>query len=791
MQSEWIIGRTPDCDLVVADVSVSSKHCRLSRRGQQWILEDLGSSNGTFVNGVRISGPTTISRDDWVVLGVTGQMVWPEVTDQVAPGPGPGATLIKGPAVPSSQTLSFPTQEIIVGRDPSCDHVFDHPMVSRQHAKLTRTRAGVTVEDLGSSNGTFVNGQRISAPTSLNVGDIISLGSFELKLNLQGLIEQSDLRGKLSIETRSLTVKVPGKTLLEDVSIVIQPGQFVGLMGPSGAGKTTLMSAMNGYVRPSSGDVLFNGESLYGNYGRFAIRMGYVPQDDIIHRDLTVSEALYYTAKLRLPDDYTNADIEACVKKVLEQMGLNGVRDVLIGSAEKKGISGGQRKRVNLAMELLTEPLVLFLDEPTSGLSSEDALMVMKVLRGLADSGKTILLTIHQPSLEVFRLLDNLTVVSKDVGTSDPGRLAYYGPAYPGAVNFFNPDKKWPTGTDPSPDEVLRGLGKKPTHEWITRFRESGLSKKSSANNALSQANQLGSKQEMETKPRSGGTITQWATLTRRCFSIKARDTWNTFILFAQAPVVAILIVMTFGKRASQDAGKDLETWTEVANTLPMSLFIMTLAGLWFGCSNSVREIVGEWTIYRRERMVNLRIPAYVASKFCVLGILSALQCIVLLLIVTYGCGLKGSFGAHYLSLLLVSLVGVGLGLLVSAATSSSEAAVALLPIALLPMVMLGGVMIPIHETQKFIQPIANAMPSRWAFSGSLATENEEQPRAPRPELPPGQPAPKDLAPDIAERFFPEKDERDGTKKAQLVLFSMLAGLYAAVHLVLWKRDLH
>jgi hypothetical protein len=251
------------------------------------------------------------------------------------------------------------------------------------------------------------------------------------------------------------------------------------------------------------------------------------------------------------------------------------------------------------------------------------------------------------------------------------------------------------------------------------------------------------------------------------------------------------LIVLTFGKRASQDASKDLETWTEVANTLPMSLFIMTLAGLWFGCSNSVREIVGEWTIYRRERMVNLRIPAYVASKFCVLGILSALQCIVLLLIVTYGCGLKGSFGAHYLSLLLVSLVGVGLGLLVSAATSSSEAAVALLPIALLPMVMLGGVMIPIHETQKFIQPIANAMPSRWAFAGSLQTENDEQPRAPRPELPPGAPVPKDPAPDIAEKFFPEKDERDGTKKAQLILFSMLAGLYAAVHLVLWKRDLH
>lgn len=787
MRSEWIIGRTSECDIVVSDSSVSSKHCRLFRRGQQWILEDLNSSNGTFVNGVRINGPTPVSTTDWVVLGITGQLPWPDGMNSV----DPAATLVKAPsAVPSSQTLSFPTQEIVVGRDASCDHVFDHPMVSRRHARLTRTRSGITVEDLGSSNGTFVNGQMITQATPINVGDVISLGSFELRLNLQGLIEQSDLRGKLSIEIRSLTVKVPGKTLLEDVSLTIQPGEFVGLMGPSGAGKTTLMSAMNGYVRPSSGEVLFNGESLYGNYSRFAIRMGYVPQDDIIHRDLTVGEALYYTAKLRLPDDYTKQDIDACVQKVVEQMGLTGVRDVLIGSAEKKGISGGQRKRVNLAMELLTEPLVLFLDEPTSGLSSEDALMVMKVLRSLADSGKTILLTIHQPSLEVFRLLDNLTVVSKDVGSSDPGRLTYYGPAYPGAVHFFNPDKQWPAGTDPSPDEVLRGMGKKPTREWLSRFNDSDLRRKAVANHPSAFIKKAGKNEEIETKTRSGGTITQWVTLTRRCFSIKARDTWNTLILLAQAPVVAVLIVMTFGKRAAQDGAKDLSTWIEVANTLPVSLFILVLSGLWFGCSNSVREIVGEWTIYRRERMVNLRIPSYVASKFFVLGLLSALQCLVLLLVVTYGCGLKGPFGLHYLSLLLVSLVGVGLGLLVSAATRTSEAAVALLPIALLPMVMLGGVMIPVHEMQNFIQPIANVMPSKWAYSASLETEGENQPRAPRPDIP-GQPEPTEKAADITEKFFPEKDGRSGTRKALLVLLSMFLVLYVAVHVVLWKRDLH
>jgi ABC-type multidrug transport system ATPase subunit len=161
----------------------------------------------------------------------------------------------------------------------------------------------------------------------------------------------------------------------------------------------------------------------------------------------------------------------------MAELGLQGTEHVLIGSPQKKGISGGQRKRVNLAMELLTDPSVLFLDEPTSGLSSEDALMVMKLLRKLADDGKTILLTIHQPSLEAYRVLDNLILVGKDQGSSDPGRLTYYGLAYPQAVEFFNPDGVPDTkpGVEPSPDEVLRGFSRKETDEWTGLYDASPL----------------------------------------------------------------------------------------------------------------------------------------------------------------------------------------------------------------------------------------------------------------------------------------------------------------------------
>src|SRR5262249_44017216 len=160
--------------------------------------------------------------------------------------------------------------------------------------------------------------------------------------------------------------------------------------------------------------------------------------------------------------------VETRVREVIQQLGLGGIEDVPIGTPAQRGISGGQRKRVNLALELLTSPLVLFLDEPTTGLSSEEALGVLRLLPDLPDSGKTVILTLHQPGLEAFRLLDNLALVARDPNSTQPGRLVYYGPAYPDAITFFNPGgvPNARPGTDPTPEEVLRGLARRPTREW-------------------------------------------------------------------------------------------------------------------------------------------------------------------------------------------------------------------------------------------------------------------------------------------------------------------------------------
>ena len=231
----------------------------------------------------------------------------------------------------------------LIGSHPDCDLVVDDPHVSARHCQLTRTGQGFQVVDLNSTNGTYVNGRRVEGMVVVQVGDEIGLGGSKMQWDQDGRLRVASLRSHLTIEARNLSVDVPGRRLLENVSLTIRPSEFVGLMGPSGAGKTTLMSALNGYSPPAEGLVLLNGQNLYEHYAQFADLLGYVPQDDIMHRELTVGQALYYTARLRLPPETSDEEIHARISAVLSQLGLEGTVNTLIGSPERKGISGGQR----------------------------------------------------------------------------------------------------------------------------------------------------------------------------------------------------------------------------------------------------------------------------------------------------------------------------------------------------------------------------------------------------------------------------------------------------------------
>ncbi len=684
-------------------------------------------------------------------------------------------------------------QMLLIGRDPGCDLVLDDPMVSSRHARVSFEGRQAQVEDLRSTNGTFVHGKRLAGRATLEIGESFGIGSAVLIFEAPGKLTPRSYRGQVKIEARRLSLDIPGGRLVDDVSFTILPSEVVGLMGPSGAGKTTLMTMLNGYQPPSEGQVLFNGLDLYEHFEQFRLGIGYVPQDDIIHGELTPREALRYTARLRLPPDTRDSEIERRVDAILESLGLREVADRMIGHATRKVLSGGQRKRVNVALELVTQPWVLFLDEPTSGLSSEDALSLMRLLRQLADGGTTILLTIHQPSLEVYRLMDQLALLGKEKGSPDPARLVYFGPAFPDALLFFQPEVSPRLGqvskeAPITPEIVFEGLKRRKVAEWVGEYRSSThfgrfVRGRSSA------PGQPAAASGAAVRRRGQGLRQAWQ-LVQRSLLLKIKDRGTAAILLLQAPIIGLLITLVFGEQARQAV--DRANWPEVASALTTSLFLLAITALWFGCSNAAREIVSEIAIFRRERMVNLSIPSYVVSKMLVLGLISAIQCGLLLLIVDWGCGLAGDALGLFLILAGAAWVGSAAGLLVSALARSSEAAVSLIPLVLLPMVIFGGILQPLDEMKAPARALAQVMPSRWAFEGLLTLESESRPRhnevpvSTRKEAPTFPFEPQAIG--IADRHFPEPR---GQWAIRGVLGLLLATFLAAIGAVLRSRDLH
>jgi ABC-type multidrug transport system ATPase subunit/pSer/pThr/pTyr-binding forkhead associated (FHA) protein/ABC-type multidrug transport system permease subunit len=808
-KAAWVIGRGQDCDLVVPEAAVSSRHCRLVHQGDGFTVEDLGSKNGTYVNGVKIAPnePVRVPHGANVTLGSMVPMPWPVASGVSDSGKvarpivsAPGArhiTIGRSPEsdvqidlpivswnhaviieengkyilddrnsrngtsigelsnriqravldpsdevyfgsykISAAQLLSLETKVEIgeaafqkvafrgesmeVGRDPKCDIPLDLPMVSWRHARLTKTADGIVVEDLGSRNGTYVNGVRAVGRVLAKAGQEIGLGSVRFQLLESGELAQRDYNGKVTIEAKDIVVNAPnGKRLLDAVSLTVFPYELVALMGPAGAGKTTLLKALNGYTRPVQGTVLFRGQSLYDYYDLYRHMMGYVPQDDIVHPQLTVRQALYFSARLRT--DLTDGEITTRTEKVLYDLGIPDKIDTVIGSPEKKTLSGGQRKRVNIALELITDTPVLFLDEPTSGLSSYDAESVVDLLKNLSKTGKTILTTIHQPSLKVYKQFDDLLMVSRDKGEK-PGAVVFFGPAYPDSIQFFNPPI---TGApikpvDLNPEMLFTGMNLIPegnrTDTWRERYLSSRYRQEFVANRSGKQpaaADKTG-----EEKPRREFGLGQWLALVKRNIIVRLQDRAQTAILLLQAPLFAVLVALVnYPLRADH--------FDELSQKLPIIHFLMVVAAIWFGCNNAARDIVGEWTIYKRERMVTLKLFPYVFSKLAVLLALCIFQCGSMLAIVYLVCGLHSNFGWDFLVLLLSAMIGAGLGLAISALSKTNESAIALLPVVLLPIIALGGGMRPIYLMPKAGQVISTIIPSRWSFEANMLHEAE------------------------------------------------------------------
>jgi ABC transport system ATP-binding/permease protein len=707
--------------------------------------------------------------------GTAAQPVNPGASDGVAPKPKHktviGQVLVGGGAgAPGTKSI---------GRTPENDIQIPHPQVSSRHAVLHAVGGQLFLEDRGSANGTYVRGQRIPPGQRVPVsnGEKVFIGPMPLLLQIAGqevsvVVEdaaQWEGRPLYEIEAWDLVLQVPDrdnpgelKTLLDHASFKALPGDFIALMGPSGAGKTTLLLTLNGYLPPTAGQVRINGEDLYAIYDALRGSIGYVPQDDIVHPELTVWEAVRYSAKFRLPPDYSEEEIERRVQTTLAQLGLESVAHLQIGRPEKKILSGGQRKRVNIAMELVTDPVIMFLDEPTSGLAADDTASLVSLLHDLAkQTGKTIIATIHQPAKDEFEKF-NLALI---LGVG--GVTMFFGPpadAYRFFGSWLDRQKK-PNRVD-NPRDMFDMLNQRERPIWdAMRTQNSAAPRFAARHQAAREWNaeymnpqnpvfqkMYGGRRAVGTGSAQHGvpggrasTSGQFGLLFGRYFTTKMRDVGGTSIMLLQAPIIGVLLALVFGgqkdaipywclgalqelARKSGGIGQGID---EVLKSMPPtpdnagSIFFLVVAAVWFGTSNAAREIVSERAIYKRERMVNLKLGNYVFSKFLLLSFICVIQCSILLAIVFFALGYNGgmeAFGIQLLTLVAVAMNSVAVGLLLSAVVTSAEAAMALTPIALIPQVVLGGLMVPMTTNPMLEYPMY-AMPARWGFQGVVAQE--------------------------------------------------------------------
>ncbi len=709
------IGRGVNCDIVTADPRASRTHAEIVRRPDgRFTLTDPGSTNGTFVNGQRV-GQVELHDGDLIQIGDFALIAELSGTTTVRQEQHTG-TLVGvslGTATPGTvpDVIDLRTKPVVtIGRDPGNDLTLDHPQISRFHARLQLLPDGsLQVTDLNSTNGSFIDGQQLKGTAAAPSGVTLSFGPYRLTYQYGQLIKATE-DGTVRIDCLHLSKTVAGgKKLLNDLTFSILPREFVCLVGGSGAGKSTLLDALSG-VRPANGgEVRYNGANYYTQMDAFRSAIGYVPQDDIVPTELPVESALYYAAKLRLPPDMSEAEVRARVEEVMDDMGLTARRDVPI-----KNLSGGQRKRVSIGAELLSKPTLFFLDEPTSGLDPGLEGRMMDLLRKLADQGRTVILITH--ATQNVDMCDNIAFLAPG------GYLAYYGPptkalAYFGVEKFA--DIYTRIESEPSMDIWAQRLQSSPYyHHYITsRLAAAGIQLNGVGGTTSTHQQAVATAQSRPPASKQASGFRQFRILTQRYLETVRRDRNNLLtLLVIQSPLIALLIALAFrGNIFSTEVFTgDYERGRSIT-------FLLAMVAVWFGTSNSAREIVKEAAMYARERRINLKIAPYISSKFFVLTGISMVQNLVLLIpLLATGAGLA-NLPTLYLALIAGSIAGITMGLTISAVAPNPDRASILVPLVLIPQIIFGGPIINTKDSA-VVDVISRFMVTKWTWKSLGST---------------------------------------------------------------------
>src|SRR5579875_2345661 len=750
-----VVGRDVRADLRIADPRISRVHLILRFDDGRWVAIDNGSVNGTYLNGYRIP---VVDIHDGQSINV-GNPEGPRLTFELGgrrprtgfepglepptmswhtrperrPAPHPprqpaslpaaertvvDAALPRASKPPTATELtvvdagsahvsnlatrllgilshrSAPTPgatTTTIGRADDNDIVIPDVLASRHHATLVPTPLGIEIRDR-SINGTFVNGTRIGSAI-LSEGDVVTIGNVDLVFTDGALVPRTQAATQTGgLEVRRVSFSVDGgKQLLDDISLMARPGTLTAIIGGSGAGKTTLARLIAGYARPSSGSVTFEGHDIHAEYASLRSRIGMVPQDDVVHRQLTVGQALGYAAELRLPPDTSKADRGRVVAQVLEELDMIKHADTRVDK-----LSGGQRKRASVALELLTGPSLLILDEPTSGLHPALDHQVMTMLRQLADAGRVVIVVTH--------MLSYLDVCDQVLLVAPGGKTAFCGP----------------------PDQIGPAMG---TTNWAKIFAKVGADPDEANRRFLAQHRPPppaapGKPAELGA-PVHTSVWRQFRTVARRQVRLVVADR-AYFVFLALLPFILGALSLTVpGSNGFHVADPRGEAPDEAAQIL----VLLNIAAVFMGTALTIRDLIGERAIFQREQAVGLSTTAYLLAKTGVFSVFAVVQSVIATAIVIAGKGaptrghvvLGNPTVELFVTVAATCVASAMLGLVLSALVRSGEQIMPLLVVSIMAQLVLSGGLVPVTG-RLVLDQLSWAMPSRWGYAAAAST---------------------------------------------------------------------